>query len=88
VSTKPGVEGDFWSGVAHDEKVPLAVVGIVPVKVCDEAGPVAPGDPLTTSSTPGVAMRAARYEPGTVVGTALAAHGAGTGTVPVLVRTR
>jgi hypothetical protein len=35
----------------------LALTGRVPVKVTDENGPVTPGDMLTTSSTPGYAMR-------------------------------
>jgi hypothetical protein len=35
----------------------LALVGIVPVKVTDEGGPINPGDLLVASSTPGYAMR-------------------------------
>jgi hypothetical protein len=35
----------------------LALLGIVPVKVTDEGGPIQPGDLLVTSSTPGHAMR-------------------------------
>jgi len=35
----------------------LALAGRVPVKVTDENGPINPGDPLTTSSTPGHAMK-------------------------------
>jgi hypothetical protein len=35
----------------------LALNGRVPVNVCDENGDVKPGDYLTTSSTPGVAMK-------------------------------
>lgn len=38
--------------------VPLALTGVVPVKVCVENGPIRVGDPLSASSTPGVAMRA------------------------------
>jgi len=40
----------------------LALLGIVPVKVTDEGGPIQPGDLLVTSSTPGYAMR---WNPGT-----------------------
>jgi hypothetical protein len=58
-STRPGVLGADKGGateVAADE-VPVAVLGIVPVKVTDENGPIQPGDLLTTSSTAGHAMR-------------------------------
>jgi hypothetical protein len=37
---------------------PLALAGRVPVKVCIENGPIQIGDMLTTSSTPGFAMKA------------------------------
>ncbi len=48
---------------------PVALAGRVPVKVSDENGPVVVGDYLTSSSTPGVAMKATR--PGPVIGQAL-----------------
>ena len=35
----------------------VALIGIVPVKVTDEGGPIRPGDLLVSSSTPGYAMR-------------------------------
>jgi hypothetical protein len=35
----------------------LALTGRVPCKVTDENGPIQPGDLLTTSSTPGHAMK-------------------------------
>jgi len=35
----------------------LALLGIVPVKVTDEGGPIQPGDLIVSSSTPGHAMR-------------------------------
>jgi hypothetical protein len=35
----------------------LALTGRVPVKITEENGPVKPGDLLTTSSTPGHAMK-------------------------------
>jgi len=62
VSTKPGfVLGSFSStedsGLSTPDRALLALVGIVPVKVTDEGGPVQPGDLLVTSSTPGCAMR-------------------------------
>jgi len=51
------------------EGVPLALTGVVPVRVCGESGSIAVGDLLTTSSTPGHAMRATR--PGPVLGKAM-----------------
>jgi hypothetical protein len=42
----------------HASRVPVALVGIVPVKVSAENGPIHPGDLLALSSTPGVAARA------------------------------
>ena len=35
----------------------MALIGIVPVKACDEGGPIEPGDLLVSSSIPGHAMR-------------------------------
>ncbi len=67
------------------DEVPVAVIGIVPAKVSAENGPIRPGDLLVTSNTPGHAMRADRPAPGTVVGKALGALDAGTGTIRVLV---
>jgi hypothetical protein len=58
-STRPGVLGADKAGVSEvmAGEVPVAVLGIVPVKVSAENGPIQPGDLLTTSSTPGHAMR-------------------------------
>ena len=55
VSTEPG----FVLGHGEDTegKALLALLGIVPVKVTDEGGPIRPGDLLVVSSTPGYAMR-------------------------------
>ncbi|MEP0773567.1 MAG: hypothetical protein HRF46_04295, partial [Acidobacteriota bacterium] len=88
VSTRPGFVGDLYRDVPDEEKVALAVVGVVPVKVCDEGGPIRPGDPLTSSSRPGVAMRATRWVPGTVLGKALGTLESGEGEVHVLVMLR
>ena len=49
--------------------VVLALTGRVPVKVSLENGPIELGDPLTSSSTPGVAMKATAG--GQIIGTAL-----------------
>ena len=88
VSTKPGFAGDLYREVPAGDKAPLAVVGIVPVKVCDEGGPIRPGDALTSSSRPGTAMRAARWAPGAILGKALAGLERGEGTVDALVLLR
>jgi hypothetical protein len=74
-------------------KLPLAVLGVVPTNVTAEGGPIVPGDLLTTSSTPGHAMKAAPvdvggvqlYRPGTILGKALEPLAAGTGVIKVLV---
>ena len=68
VSTNPGLV--FDRGQTHlagdnsqlitPEKTVVGLVGRVPVKVSLENGPIAVGDPLTSSSTPGVAMKASR----------------------------
>ncbi|MBI2595348.1 MerR family DNA-binding transcriptional regulator [Candidatus Daviesbacteria bacterium] len=54
---------------ADDKPVVVALSGRVPTKVSAENGPIHRGDYLTSSSTPGVAMRAT--QPGQVVGKAL-----------------
>jgi hypothetical protein len=55
-STKPGFLGGTNNGVDLAGSVPLAIAGIVPVKVSVENGSIYPGDLLTTSGTPGHAM--------------------------------
>jgi hypothetical protein len=65
--------GDFTSAGYNideaDNPMPVALVGRVPVKVVDEGGSISVGDYLTTSSTPGAAMRATKV--GRVIGMAL-----------------
>jgi hypothetical protein len=67
-ATQPG----FLAGSAQSEirnaalssskgpksEIPVALIGIVPVRVSVENGPIRPGDLLALSSTPGVAARA------------------------------
>jgi len=55
VSSDPGLllGADLEIGL----RAPLALAGIVPVRVTDEGGPIAAGDLLVTSSTPGRAKR-------------------------------
>ena len=50
---------------------PVALAGRVPCKVSAENGPIEIGDLLTTSSTPGHAMKAIDPEVGNIVGKAL-----------------
>lgn len=85
-STKPGVLGGASVEGSEAGLVPLAVVGVVPVKACAESGPIRPGDMLVASSTPGHAMRAGRQAPnGTSIGKALSGLEEGWGTVTMLV---
>jgi hypothetical protein len=97
VSTNPGVVlgsdlpiGD--SGLLTPDSQPstpdsalLALLGVVPVKVTDEGGPIQPGDLLTTSSTPGYAMKW-NDNGGTcgLIGKALEPFESGTGMIRVL----
>jgi len=90
-ATKPGMllrNGDVTGGIPAEE-VPLAVVGIVPCKVCDEGGPIAIGDLLVTASLPGHAKKApANARQGTLLGKALGTLDHGTETVEVLLVAR
>jgi hypothetical protein len=92
-STKPGLVGGAPDGESTEGKVPLAVAGVVPVKVTDEGGPIGAGDALTSSSTPGHAMKAAKvrvggiafYPSGVVIGKALEPLHSPTGVIRALV---
>ncbi|MEX2052881.1 MAG: hypothetical protein WD898_01485, partial [Candidatus Paceibacterota bacterium] len=64
VSTKPGLL--LAGGI---DGSPLALSGRVPTKVSLENGPIKPGDLITSSSVPGVGMKATG--PGRVVGISL-----------------
>ncbi len=92
-STKPGVLATPHD-VAGDEvwtksEIPLAVVGLVPCKVCAEGGPIERGDLLVTSSLPGRARKApANPKAGTILGKALGRLEKGEGTVEVLLMAR
>jgi hypothetical protein len=80
-------------GVTDSEAVPLAIVGRVPCKVDAGYGAIEAGDLLTTSPTPGHAMKAeplllsgeTLHRPGTILGKALESLEAGTGVIEVLV---
>ena len=98
-STKPGFVGDTdiaASGIngyenrANEDRVPVALLGIVPAKVSAENGPIMPGDLLTTSATPGHAMKCTDKVQcfGATLGKALERLDSGTGVIRVLVTLR
>ena len=67
------------------DEVPVAIVGIVPVKATTENGPIRPGDLLVSSSILGHVMRDEDPRLGTVVGKALESLDAGEGLIRILV---
>jgi hypothetical protein len=69
-STNPGFLG---GGSMQDQPgyVPVAMMGIVPVKVTAANGPIHRGDLLTTSDIPGYAMLATDPQFGTILGKAM-----------------
>jgi hypothetical protein len=84
-STQPGIVGGQPAEGKVEGTIPLAVVGVVPVKVSAENGAIRPGDLLAASSTPGHAMKAGPNAPqGTVIGKALEKWDAGTGVIKML----
>jgi hypothetical protein len=84
-STQPGFVGGQPVTGEVAGNIPLAVVGVVPVKVSAENGAIRPGDLLVSSSTPGYAMKAGPNPPqGTVIGKALGKLEAGTGIIKML----
>jgi hypothetical protein len=82
---KPGIVLDKRASVSN--RLPLALLGKVYCKVDAEYGAIQIGDLLTTSSTPGHAMRA--DDPlkafGSVIGKALRPLEGGQGLIPILV---
>ncbi|HEU0051237.1 MAG TPA: hypothetical protein VFQ60_04260, partial [Patescibacteria group bacterium] len=75
VSTKPGLLLTEWAD-KDLQTVPVALAGRVPVSVSLENGPIHAGDPLTLSSTPGVAMKA--ITAGNIIGRALESYSSST----------
>jgi hypothetical protein len=88
-STRPGVVGrrQKTDKTQMKDEVPMAMTGIVPVKVSAENGPVEPGDLLVTASTPGYAMKGTDRAQmlGAVIGKALGHLDEGTGVVEAVV---
>jgi hypothetical protein len=91
-ATKPGVLlSDLGVDDDRSQKVPLAVVGVVPTKVTAEGGGIRRGDLLVTSSTEGHAMKAdaTMLGFGMVMGKALENFdGPGKGLIQVLVNVK
>ena len=85
--------GDFRPGILLDQRPatrrrqPIALIGKVFCKVDADLAPIEVGDLLTTSSTPGHAMKAEDQSRafGALLGKALRALPAGQGLIPVLV---
>jgi hypothetical protein len=107
-SSKPGFLGDrritkhgverIHVLVSETEELwlPVALLGVVPVKASAENGPIQVGDILTTARTPGHAMRAnplkveggQTYATGTVLGKSLGSLSGGTAKIQVLIMLR
>ena len=74
------------SGTLADGEFPVALTGRVYCWADASAGTIRPGDMLTTSDTPGHAMKAGENPPqGTVIGKALAPLTEGTGYIQMIV---
>jgi len=89
VSTEPGVilgspVTDHSSLITDASKALLALVGIVPVKACDEGGPIRPGDLLVTASRSGYVRRSEPGECAVIVGKAMEMLIKGEGLILVL----
>ncbi|WP_395375392.1 hypothetical protein [Marinicella sp. W31] len=85
-STKPAFLGGMKDNLDIDANVPLAVVGIIPVKVNSENGAIKPGDMLTASNMAGHAMRADSSAPnGSVIGKSLGTLDEEIGVISMLV---
>ena len=86
-STKPGTVGRRQTTSKKGDEIPMAVVGIVPMKVSAENGAIRPRDLLVSSSTPGYAMKGTDRNRlmGAVIGKAMGTLNVGTGVIEVLV---
>ncbi len=85
ISTKPGLVIGDADQMNEGTAVIVALSGRIPVKVYDESGPIKAGDYLTSSTTPGHAMKATR--PGVIIGQALEDYNPeGNGTVLMFIK--
>jgi hypothetical protein len=82
---KPGIVLDTRAGAGN--RSPVALLGKVFCKADASRVPIQPGDLLTTSDTPGHAMRAEEQQRafGAVIGKALRPLPAGRGLIPILI---
>jgi hypothetical protein len=99
-STKPSFLGGVSKradSLLQKGELPVALVGVVPVKICGESGAVEIGDLLTSSSTPGHAMKAVPigflngepiYRQGSIIGKALEPFSGDTGRIKMLILPR
>lgn len=91
VSTKPGFLLNDGEDAKETNLFPVALCGRVPCKVVDENGPIKRGDLLTSSSTPGHAMKATPikggefFSPGTIIGKAIGTLESGKGVIDIFV---
>jgi hypothetical protein len=87
-SYRPGITFDSaGKGESAHPRLPIGLLGKVFCKVDAAYGPIEIGDLLTTSPTPGHAMRASDHLQafGAVLGKALRPYHAGQGLVPILI---
>lgn len=86
-STKPGYVGRRFTGPKSKREVPMAMIGIVPVKVTAANGPIHRGDLLVTSSMPGYAMKGTDRGRmlGAVLGKALGNLNSGKGVIEAVI---
>src|SRR5439155_18115623 len=95
-SAKPGFVGGTGEQANLNGKVPVAIVGVVAVKVTAVNGAIRPGDSLATSSIAGHAMKASQikvngirfYPGGVIIGKALGTLASGRGVIKMLVVAR
>jgi len=84
-SANPGFVGGDSGDADMTGKIPLAVVGVVPVKASAENGSITPGDLLTSASMLGYAMKATDLKVGTIIGKALEPLDEDSGIINILV---
>jgi len=98
-STDPAFLGGAQSAIGNPpSRIPVAIIGVVPVKASTENGPIRAGDPLTVSSKAGYAAKATPlfvldggegvYAGGSIVGRALQGLDSGEGVIQVLLQLR
>jgi hypothetical protein len=87
-STKPGFIGGQPIEGPGPNTIPVAMVGIVPVKVSAENGAIQRGDLLTSAARAGHAMKAVDAPAGTIIGKALGELNSGTGVIEVVLMAR